>query len=119
MASSIAHDSHNIIAVGTDDHDLARAVNLLRASGGGISFVQGEQEKLMVLPVAGLMGLGSCQDMADQYSILEKLVKQNGCRLQTPFMTMSFLALPVVPALKITDRGLFDVKHFTPTDLFV
>ena len=119
MASSIAHDSHNIIAVGVSDLDLARAVNLLRESGGGICFVNGDEEKRMELPVAGLMGLGSCEEMAASYSMLEQMVKANGCRLQTPFMTMSFLALPVIPALKLTDLGLFDVKKFALTDLFI
>ncbi len=73
----------------------------------------------MELPVAGLMGLGSCKEMARQYSALEHRVKENGCRLRTPFMTMSFLALPVIPALRITNLGLFDGERFEPTDLFV
>ena len=119
MASSIAHDSHNIIAVGASDLDLARAVNLLRESGGGICFVSGDKEERMELPVAGLMGLGSCEEMAASYSMVEQMVKESGCRLQTPFMTLSFLALPVIPALKITDRGLFDGERFELTDLFV
>ena len=119
MASSIAHDSHNLIAIGCNDTDLARAVNLLGESGGGICFVQGEEERMMALPVAGLMGLGSCEEMAKDYSAIEQRVKENGCRLQTPFMTMAFLALPVIPALKITDLGLFDVERFELTDLFV
>ncbi|MCX5869519.1 MAG: adenine deaminase [Deltaproteobacteria bacterium] len=119
MASSIAHDSHNIIAIGVNDLDLARAVNLLQEGGGGICFVNGDEEKRMELPVAGLMGLGSCEEMARQYSTLEHRVKENGCLLQTPFMTMSFLALPVIPALKITDLGLFDGEKFELTDLFV
>jgi adenine deaminase len=118
MASSIAHDSHNVIAVGSNDRDLARSVNLLQESGGGICFVNGEEEKRMELPVAGLMGLGSCEEMAANYSALEHRVKENGCLLQTPFMTMSFLALPVIPALKITDLGLFDGEKFELTDLF-
>ena len=119
MASSIAHDSHNLIAIGCNDTDLARAVNLLGESGGGICFVQGEEERRMDLPVAGLMGLGGCEEMARNYSGIEQRVKGNGCFLQTPFMTMAFLALPVIPALKITDLGLFDVERFELTDLFV
>ena len=119
MASSIAHDSHNLIAIGSNDADLARAVHLLAESGGGICFVQGEEERLMALPVAGLMGLDSCEEMARNYSVIEQRVKQNGCILHTPFMTMAFLALPVIPALKITDLGLFDGKRFALTDLFV
>ena len=119
MAFSIAHDSHNIIAVGVSDLDLAQAVNLLQESGGGICFVSGDKEERMELPVAGLMGLGSCEEMAASYSMVEQKVKENGCRLQTPFMTLSFLALPVIPALKITDLGLFDGERFELTDLFV
>jgi len=119
MASSIAHDSHNLIAIGSNDQDLARAVNLLRESCGGICFVRGEEERRMALPVAGLMGLGSCEEMARDYSAIEHRVKENGCFLQTPFMTMAFLALPVIPALKITDLGLFDVERFELTGLFV
>lgn len=119
MASSIAHDSHNLIAVGCNDTDLARAVNLLGESGGGICYVQGGEERMMALPVAGLMGLGSCEEMARNYSGIEQMVKENGCFLQTPFMTMAFLALPVIPALKITDLGLFDGERFELTDLFV
>jgi adenine deaminase len=118
MASTIAHDSHNIIAVGANDRDLARAVNLLGKSGGGICFVKGDEERGMALPVAGLMGLGSCAEMAAAYSAIEQRVRENGCPLQTPFMTLSFLALPVIPALKITDLGLFDGVRFAPTDLF-
>ncbi len=119
MASSIAHDSHNLIAIGSNDTDLVRAVNLMGESGGGICFVCGEEEMMMALPVAGLMGLGSCEEMARDYSAIEQRVKENGCRLQTPFMTMAFLALPVIPSLKITDLGLFDVERFELTDLFV
>ncbi len=119
MASSIAHDSHNIIAVGVSDRDLARAVTLLRESGGGICFVNGDEEMRMKLPVAGLMGTGSCEEMAASCSLIEQKVRENGCLLQTPFMTLSFLALPVIPALKITDLGLFDGERFELTDLFV
>ncbi|MBU0681833.1 MAG: adenine deaminase [Proteobacteria bacterium] len=119
MASSIAHDSHNIIAIGGNDIDLARAINLLHDSGGGISYVDGAEETRLALPLAGLMGLGSCREMAEKYSILECRVREKGCQLQTPFMTLSFLALPVIPALKITDLGLFDVENFELTDLFL
>ena len=119
MASSIAHDSHNLIAIGGNDADLARSVNLLGESGGGICFVCGDEERRLALPVAGLMGLGSCEEMARDYSAIEQRVKENGCRLHTPFMTMAFLALPVIPALKITDLGIFDGERFALTNLFV
>lgn len=119
MASSIAHDSHNLIAVGASDQDLARAVNLLIKVGGGIAFVDGHEERVMALPMAGLMALGDCQETAGRYTELEARVKAGGCRLQTPFMTLAFLALPVIPALKITDLGLFDTSRFAHTDLFM
>jgi len=118
ISSSIAHDSHNLIAVGSNDQDLARAVNLLEESGGGICFVCGDEEMMLALPVAGLMGLGTCEELAENYNAIEQRVKDNGCLLQAPFMTMSFLALPVIPALKITDLGLFDGENFELTDLF-
>ncbi|MBC8207766.1 MAG: adenine deaminase [Desulfobulbaceae bacterium] len=118
MASSIAHDSHNIIAVGSNDQDLTRAVNLIHESSGGICFVNGNEELTLKLPIAGLMGLGSCEQVAREYAKIEQRVKENGCQLQTPFMTMAFLALPVIPSLKITDLGLFDVDKFELTDLF-
>ena len=118
MASSIAHDCHNIIAVGCSDEDISMAINLLHQSGGGIAFCSSATQQILPLPLAGIMGLGSCQEISQQYDQLEKTAQQHGCQLQTPFMTMSFLALPVIPSLKLTDQGLFDVDNFCFTNLF-
>jgi len=118
MASSIAHDSHNIIAVGCNDEQISRAINLLHGSGGGIAFAGPDAQQLLPLPLAGIMGPANCREMSMAYNALEKMAQEHGCTLQTPFMTMSFLALPVIPSLKLTDQGLFDVENFCFTDLF-
>ncbi len=118
MASSIAHDCHNIIAVGCEDNDISNAINLLHTSGGGIAFCVGDEQHHLPLPLAGIMAQQSCAEISQQYSHLEERTKHHGCCLQTPFMTMSFLALPVIPSLKITDQGLFDVESFSFCELF-
>lgn len=118
MASSIAHDSHNIIAIGCNDEDLLDAINEVIRCQGGISYTEGGEKLSLPLPVAGLMGLGSCAATAEQHHRIELRTKKNGCKLHAPFMAMSFLALPVIPHLKITDQGLFDVDSFAFTPLF-
>ncbi|MEN1679181.1 MAG: adenine deaminase [Planctomycetota bacterium] len=120
MASSVAHDSHNVIAVGVSDEDLAAAINAVMREGGGLSAVctaDGAQETLP-LPVAGLMATGDCQTVGDAYGKLDKLVKSWGSPLRAPYMTLSFMALLVIPALKLSDRGLFDGGSFKFTELF-
>jgi adenine deaminase len=114
LASSVAHDSHNIVAVGVDDASLSEAVNAVIGAGGGISATDGEgHTRLLPLPIAGLMSPLDGYMLAQQYAQLDNWTKQElGCRLQAPFMALSFLALPVIPALKMTDRGLFDVGKF-------
>lgn len=114
MASSVAHDSHNIIAVGTDDHAICAAVNALIEVGGGISATDGAGDiRVMPLPIAGLMSTEDGYSLAATYSTLDGFTKDVlGCALKAPFMTLSFLALPVIPALKMTDLGLFDVEAF-------
>lgn len=119
MASTIAHDSHNIIAVGVADQDIQAALALLVKQQGGIVYVAGDQQQALSLPIAGLMASGSCEEVAASYQQLEQAVRQNGCHLKAPFMNLSFLALPVIPSLKITDKGLFDVESFSFTDLFI
>lgn len=120
FAASVAHDSHHVIAAGTDDDLLAAAVNGVVAHGGGLAAVDGRGEvRTMPLPVAGLMSNGSCEQAAAAYSRLTETVRRCGCSLQAPFMTLSFLALPVIPALKLTDRGLFDAERFQPVDLWL
>lgn len=118
IASTVAHDSHNIIAVGCDDHSIARAVNLLVQSKGGLSLVDGDEERLLPLPVAGLMSTLSCDQVGELYSAMDKKVKQMGCRLRAPYMTLSFMALLVIHRMKLSDLGLFDGSSFAFTDLF-
>ncbi len=112
IASCIAHDSHNIIAVGVDDSDICRAVNALMESKGGISVVSGKQCDVLPLPVAGLMSNGDGYEVAKQYAAIDKQAKQLGTALQAPFMSLSFMALLVIPALKLSDKGLFDAQKF-------
>jgi adenine deaminase len=119
MASSVAHDSHNVIAVGVDDADIAAAVNLVMEAGGGLSAActADRVSEVLPLPVAGLMATGTCQEVGTAYSKLDKVVKQWGSPLRAPYMTLSFMALLVIPALKLSDRGLFDGAKFEFTAL--
>lgn len=112
IASSVAHDSHNIIAVGTDDRYLCRAVNLLVRHRGGVSFSGPGGEDVLPLPVAGLMSAGDGYAVASRYAALDRAVKEMGSRLRAPFMTLSFMALLVIPHLKLSDLGLFDGDTF-------
>ena len=118
MASSVAHDSHNVVAVGVADEDLAAAVNLVLEARGGLAVAAGPEHELLPLPVAGLMASGSYEDVARAYARLDARVKQLGSRLRAPFMTLSFMALLVIPELKLSDRGLFDGKRFDFLPLF-
>ena len=119
MASSVAHDSHNVIAVGTSDEDIAAAVNLVMEAGGGLSAacVADRIAEVQPLPVAGLMATGTCEEVGATYGKLDKLVKSWGSPLRAPYMTLSFMALLVIPALKLSDEGLFDGAKFEFTDL--
>jgi adenine deaminase len=114
LASSVAHDSHNIVAVGTSDAALAAAVNAVIEAKGGISAVDGAGAvRVLPLPIAGLMSVRDGWELAAEYSALDRWVKEGlGCGLRAPFMSLSFLALPVIPSLKMTDLGLFDVERF-------
>lgn len=118
IASTVAHDSHNIIAVGVDDESIARAVNLLIDVKGGISFVKGEQSMILPLPVAGLMSDDDGYRVAELYSEINQKVMGMGSALEAPFMTLSFMALLVIPALKLSDKGIFDGTTFSFTTLF-
>ncbi len=112
IASSVAHDSHNIVAVGTNDDDLARATNLVIESRGGLSFAEEGTEDVLPLPIAGLMSQGPCADVARAYARLDAAVKNAGSTLRAPYMTLSFMALLVIPSLKLSDKGLFDGETF-------
>lgn len=114
LASSVAHDSHNIVAVGTSDEAICAAVNLLIGNKGGIAAVNDSSvTKSLALPIAGLMSPMDGYELAKQYAAIDQWTKlELGCQLKAPFMLLSFLALPVIPSLKITDLGLFDVERF-------
>jgi adenine deaminase len=120
MASSVAHDSHNVIAVGADDDDIAAAVNAVMEARGGLAAVNHREGDhwVLPLPVAGLMATGTCQEVGHAYQELDAAVKDWGSTLRAPFMTLSFMALLVIPALKLSDRGLFDGATFEFTPLF-
>jgi adenine deaminase len=113
LASSVAHDSHNIVVVGADDESICRAVNEVIRYKGGISLDNGLQTRVMPLPVAGLMSDRDAATAAAQYESLSREAGTLGSKLAAPFMTLSFMALPVIPYLKMTDQGLFDVGTFT------
>ncbi len=118
IGSSVAHDSHNIVAVGVDDIDISGAVNLIIESQGGISAACGKTEKVLPLPVAGIMSDLNYEEVARRYGELDTFAKELGSRLTAPFMTLSFMALLVIPEIKISDKGLFDVLKFEFIDLF-
>jgi adenine deaminase len=111
IASSVAHDSHNIVAVGVDDESICRAVNLVIDNKGGVSCV-GNEEIILPLPVAGLMSADDGYIVAEKYAAIDKAAKELGSTLSAPFMTLSFMALLVIPHLKLSDLGLFDGDEF-------
>jgi len=112
IASSVAHDCHNIVSVGVSDDDLRRAVNLVIENRGGLSAVSGHDFAALALPIAGLMSCRSCQEVAREYEQLNALCQSWGTTLRAPFMTLSFMALLVIPELKLSDQGLFDGQRF-------
>lgn len=112
IASSVAHDSHNIIAVGASDAMLNKAVNLLIKNKGGICAVDETSHKVLALPVAGIMSTLNGWDTARRYQLIDAMAKELGCTLNAPFMTLSFMALLVIPDLKLSDKGLFSGEKF-------
>ncbi len=119
LATSVAHDSHNIIAVGTNDKLMAKAINEIVKAKGGLAACTHEETLCLPLEVGGLMCQDSASAVANKLAQLNALAKQMGCTLASPFMTLSFLSLLVIPSLKIGDRGLFEVDTFSFTNLFV
>lgn len=113
LASSVAHDSHNIIVVGVDNQSIYKAVNAVIKHKGGLSVTNGEDLKILPLPVAGLMSNLSCEEVAEKYTELVSFAKHLGCSLYSPFMSLSFMALLVIPHLKLSDKGLFDANTFS------
>jgi len=118
IASSVAHDSHNIIAVGVTDQAICRAVNLIVQQKGGLVVISNDNEYILPLPIAGIMSDVDGFEVAALYGKLDKEAKKTGAQLRAPFMTLSFLALLVIPELKLSDKGLFDGRTFNFIDLF-
>ncbi len=118
IASTVAHDSHNIVAVGTTDKDILDAIHQLMAAKGGICFSSDTESGLLPLPVGGLMSTSAGEIVGADYQRIDAMVKRQGCSLHAPFMTLSFMALLVIPQLKLSDLGLFDGNSFMFTKLF-
>jgi adenine deaminase len=119
FASSIAHDSHNIISVGTNDRDIVNSINEIVRMKGGLAVSSGKTRESLQLNIGGIMTTRSVDEIAHDYDKLNMLVNSLGSEMKAPFMTLSFMALLVIPDLKIGDQGLFDVKKFEPVSLFV
>jgi len=118
LATSVAHDSHNILAVGTRDEAIARAVNLLIENKGGVAALSDDEEKILPLPIAGLISDLPYDEVSKRYQVIREFAGTLGCTLQAPFITLSFMALLVIPKLKLSDKGLFDGEVFEFVDLF-
>ena len=119
FAGSIAHDSHNLISIGTNDSDIVKSINEIVKMKGGLAISYEGKVKSLQLNIGGIMTTRSCADVANDYEGLNALIKSLGCTMIAPFMTLSFMALLVIPDLKIGDHGLFDVKKFELVPLFV
>lgn len=120
IATSIAHDSHNIIAIGSDDNAIAIAINKLKEINGGVCIANSKKVfSFLKLPIAGLMSIENHEKVAKNHEKIEKFIRKFGCKLEAPLMQLSFLALPVIPELKITTKGLFDVNSFSFVDLIL
>ena len=116
IASSVAHDSHNIICVGADDESMVKAINAIINTKGGVSCAYDNEVSILPLPVAGLMSADDGYEVAKKYTDISNKAKALGSQLQAPFMTLSFMALLVIPHLKLSDKGLFDGDTFSFID---
>lgn len=119
IATTISHDSHNIVAVGVTDTDIVTAINKVIESKGGICFTDQETSVHIPLPIAGLMSFEDAKSIGQKYETLQKLISDKGCTLSSPIMTLSFMSLLVIPKIKISDKGLFDVEKFQFVNLFI
>ncbi len=119
FASSIAHDSHNIISIGTDDDDIVNAINEIVDLKGGLSFVRGEERISLQLPIGGIMSDRPVVDIAGRYEYISERIRANGGRMEAPFMSLSFMSLLVIPELKLSDKGLFRLSSFDYVPLFI
>lgn len=119
IASCVAHDCHNIVVVGTNDEDICKAVNAVIKAKGGISLATEIEELVLELPIAGIMTDLPAEEVAELYIKLDRRAKELGSKLRAPYMSLSFMALLVIPELKLSDKGLFNGKSFEFTDVFV
>ncbi len=119
IAQSIAHDAHNIVAVGTNDEEICRAVNAVIDMQGGIVVSDGNEIEALQLRIAGIMSDERAEVVAEKLERVERKIRQMGCKLKSPIITLSFIALPVIPKLKVTDLGLIDVEKFEVVDVFL
>ncbi len=119
IASSVGHDSHNIIAVGVSDDTICNAVNCIIENKGGICAVSNSKTKVVPLPVAGIMSDKDAETIGKQYSELDAMAKTMGSKLHAPYMSLSFMALLVIPSLKLSDKGLFNGTEFEFTSVEV
>ena len=119
IASSIAHDSHNIVVVGYSSEMMAEAVNTVIKNKGGIAVVSEDFEDSLSLPIAGLMSNEDAYDVAKKLDVLHRMASALGCKLDSPFMTMAFMSLLVIPSIKLSDKGLFDGDSFEFMDVII
>ena len=120
LASTVAHDSHNIICVGADYDDMVSAIHALENSGGGLVAVKDKRTlAILELPIAGLMASEPAEKISMKLDLLHSAARKLGCSLDSPYMVLAFLALPVIPKLKLTDKGLVDVEQFRIVDVKV
>ena len=119
IATSIAHDAHNIVCVGVSDEEICRAVNRIADLQGGIVVVDGDVKAELQLNIAGLMSEERAEVVAEKLDIIHEEIRRLGCKLKSPILALSFMALPVIPKLKVTDLGLVDVEEFKVVDIFV
>ena len=119
IASSVAHDCHNIVVVGTSDEEICKAVNLIIENKGGVCAVNGNESKMLPLPVAGIISDKNGWETGRLYQEIDAMAKELGSNLKAPFMTLSFMALLVIPDLKLSDKGLFSGNSFSFVDLEV
>lgn len=118
LASSVAHDSHNIVVVGVNDNDILSAIEIIQQNKGGLVVVDGDERHLLELPIGGIMSDKNCSIVAEKYKELNEKVQRLGCSLHAPFMTLSFMSLLVIPEFKISDMGLFDVNTFSFMNIY-
>ncbi|HEY7088092.1 MAG TPA: adenine deaminase C-terminal domain-containing protein [Tepidisphaeraceae bacterium] len=120
IAGTVAHDHHNLVVIGADDVSMMTAIQTLASVGGGLVVADGESpQRTVALPIAGLMSNELITEVRKGHDMLLNAARERGSRLHDPFMAMSFMALEVIPKLKLTDRGLVDVEAFRMVDLFV